>query len=34
MTVPSVQGMAKYAIPPMVYPGTTAAGDAEKALMK
>lgn len=34
ITVPNAQGMAKYAIPPIVYPGTTEDGFAEKALMK
>lgn len=34
MMVPSAHGMAKYAIPPIVYPGTTEDGAAENALMK
>lgn len=34
MMVPRAHGIAKYAMPPMVYPGTTAEGAAENALMK
>lgn len=32
--VPRHHGTAKYAMPPITYPGTTAAGEAAKALTK
>ena len=32
--VPKHHGIAKYAMPPITYPGTTARGEAEKAFTK
>lgn len=34
ITVPKAQGMPKYEIPPITYPGRTAEGDAAKAFTK